>query len=77
MALSAIMSILPVSPISAPEYILAVVVLILFPASRIISPPLRVSLSPCLPVSFSEGSDAEMMLLFSVMLIFSPALMVI
>ena len=40
-ALSAVISICPVSPSLAPEYILAVVVLILLPASRIISPRSR------------------------------------
>ena len=73
MVLSAVISIFPVSPISAPEYILAVVVLILFPASRIISPPLP---APPLPCS-SGGSEAEIILLFSARLISPPALMLI
>ena len=58
---SPMMSIFPVSPSLAPEYILAFVVLILLPASRIISPPF-----PCLSVLPSLGvSDAEIILLFS------------
>ena len=59
------------SPSSAPEYILAVVALMLLPASRIISPPLP---TPPLPLSFSGGSEAEMILVLSVRLILPPAL---
>ena len=72
-ALSAVISIFPVSPSLAPEYILAVVVLILLPASRVISPP-----CPCLSLfpSFG-GSDAEIILLFTFILILFPALIVI
>ena len=77
MALSAVISIFPVSPISAPEYILAVVVFMLFPALRIISPPLPLSPSPCLRVSFSGGWEAEIILLFSVRLISPPAVILI
>ena len=69
-ALSAIISIFPVLPSLAPEYILAVVVLMLLPASNIISPPF-----PVLPPD-REGSvgvsDAEIILLFSVMSILFP-----
>ena len=58
-ALSAVISICPVSPSLAPEYILAAVVLILLPASRVISPPF-----PCLSLFPSlGGSDAEIILL--------------
>ena len=70
---SAIKSILPVSPSFAPLYILAVVVLMLLPASKIMSPPWP-GLSVLLLV---EGSEADMILLFSMMLILPPALSVI
>ena len=66
---SALMSIFPVSPSLAPEYILAVVVLMLLPAFNVMSPPV-----PGLSVSLLVGgSDAEIMLLFSVRLISPPA----
>ena len=71
--LSAFISIFPVSPSLAPEYILAFLVLILFPASKVISPPF-----PCLSLLLSlGGSDAEIILLFSLMLMLFPALMLI
>ena len=70
---SPMMSIFPVSPSLAPEYILAFVVLILLPASRIISPPF-----PCLSLLPSlGGSDAEIILLFYLMLMLFPAFMLI
>ena len=73
MAFSALMSIFPVSPSFAPEYILAVVVLMLLPASNIISPPW-----PGLSVSLLvAGSEAEIILLFSARLISPPAVMLI
>ena len=72
-ALPAVKSTLPVSPTFAPEYILAVVVLMLLPASNIMSPPV-----PGLSVSLVVGgSEAEIILLFSAILIAPPALILI
>jgi hypothetical protein len=63
------MSIFPVSPSLAPEYILAVVVLMLLPAFNVMSPPV-----PGLSVSLLVGgSEAEIILLFLVRLISPPA----